>query len=75
VENSVVYVKPFQVGWKVSYQAPNRRERETVTGDREVALEVARYHAQRRSGAVVICRPDGTVEQTLQCDRAVPVGR
>jgi len=65
VNPTAVTVTPFQIGWKVLFDAPGRGIRETVTGRREVALEVAQYHAAPRALDVVVYREDGSVEQMI----------
>ena len=63
---TAVYVRPFEVGWKVQYPLPLRGAGEAVTGRRETAIELAQYYAQRSESAnVVICREDGSVEEQI----------
>jgi hypothetical protein len=64
--DTVVRVTPFQVGWKVVCETPGGRGIETVTGRREVALQVAQYQAERHNAThVVVLREDGSVDDSL----------
>ena len=61
---ATVHITPFHVGWRVRSIVPGRRTRDTVTGERSRAIEIARYQATRADTAlVVVLREDGTVDE------------
>jgi hypothetical protein len=62
---ATVHITPFHVGWRVRTDAQGHR-RETVTGERARAIEIARYHATRYDAPrVVVLHEDGSVEEEL----------
>lgn len=64
--DNVIAVSPFQIGWKVSIPTRSAKTRETVTGRREVALELAAYYARRhRRPRVVVYSENGAIEETI----------
>ena len=57
---AIFQIRPFHVGWRVE-----GGRQETVTGARERAIEIAKYHAERHEDAsrVIVLREDGTVDE------------
>ena len=61
---ATLHISPFHAGWRVRGELAGRRIRETVTGERSRAIEIARYHAARLEAArVVVHREDGSVDE------------
>lgn len=60
---ATVHITPFHVGWQVRTDAEGQR-RETVTGERSRAIEIARYQAARLAArAVIVLREDGSIDE------------
>lgn len=60
------HITPFHVGWRVQGEVSGGRSQETVTGARERAIEIARYHARKYEPAqLIVHHADGSIDEEL----------
>jgi hypothetical protein len=62
-QQAVFHVRPFHVGWRVDGDVDGRCT-ETIAGDRDRAVAIARYRAMLHEAATVFVHdPNGKVEE------------
>jgi hypothetical protein len=61
---AVFRISPFHVGWRVQAEVAGRPGQETVTGERERAIQIAQYQAKKYDpSTLIVLRHDGTVDE------------